>query len=237
MAWMRMTSVALCVAALLVCSTGAGVLDESPAAAEGAPVAGQADPSDAKKVSIYLADFELFSSATSYAAPKPQSASTTKLTDNLIYDEAEPAPVQARRMMDFFAITLVEMFKKNGYSAMRLSGTLPPSGVLLRGVFAEADDKNRIRRAILGADSPNPTLMLYVGTFNLSHQDQPLYQVAQVQSPDSHYGPVITLNIYLPMAKYDVDKDPVEEDVRKICGQIVNQLTRLLVENPNAVTK
>jgi hypothetical protein len=237
MAWMRLTSALRWFVALLVCFAGAGVLDESPANAEDAPIAAQGDPSDAKKVPIYLADFELFSSATSHAAPKPPNRSTTKPTDDLIYGEAEPAPVQARRLMDFFAVTLVEMFHKNGYSATRSSGTLPPSGVLLRGVFAEPDDKNRIRRAILGAGSPNPALMLYVGTFNLSHQDQPLYQVAQVQSPDSHYGPVITLNAYVPMAKYDVDKDPTEEDVRKICGQVVNQLTKLLVENPNAIAK
>jgi Domain of unknown function (DUF4410) len=198
--------------------------------------AAQSSSTDAQKIPIYVSDFELFAAATSDPNLK-NAAASAKRADNPIYTDADPATVQARRLMDAFAITLVEMFQKNGYNASRLTGSLPTSGVLLRGVFAEPDDKNRIRRAILGAGSTASSFMLYVGTFNLGQEDQPLYQLAPVQSPDSRFGPVISLNAYIPLVKYDVDKDPSIDDIHRICDQIVGGLTKLLTQNPSAVPK
>jgi hypothetical protein len=195
----------------------------------------QTSPSDAKKVPIYISDFELFSSATSQ--PKRSDGTLAHRPADPVFADTDPATVQARRVIDAFANTLVELFQKSGYTAARVPGNPPSSGVLLRGVFAEPDAKNHIRRAMLGGGSPGPTFLLYVASFNLSHQDQPLYLPAPVQSPDSHYGPVITLNAYIPMVKYELPKDPSAQDVQKICAQIVSQLTDLLVANPNATPK
>jgi len=197
----------------------------------------QSDPSDAKKVPIYLSDFELASTPAPRPNPKTAGAAPTQKPTDAIYAETDAPSVQARRVVEAFATTLADSLQKNGYTAARQMGDLPSAGVLLRGVFAEADRRNRIRRAILGAGSPGPTFIMYVGVFNLSRQDLPLYQAAPVRSADSHYGPVITLNAYVPMVKFEVPKDPTEEDVRKICEQIVNQLTSLLERNPNAVSQ
>jgi hypothetical protein len=142
--------------------------------------------------------------------------------------------LQARRLTDFFAATLVQTLQKKGYNARPADGQTPPSGAILRGVFAEPDAKNRIRRALLGAPSGNARFFLYVGIFNLARPDQALYQLASDQPGGNQYGPVITLNNYIPLAKYELDKDPSEEDVRKICGQIAASLTALLAANPSA---
>jgi len=198
--------------------------------------AAQSSPPDAQKVPVYVSDFELFAAAAT-DPNKKNAAEPAKRPENPIYSDAEPTAVQARRLMDAFAITLVEMFQKNEYTASRLNGSLPPTGILLRGVFAEPDDVNRIRRSILGAGSTAPTFMLYVGTFNLAHEDQPLYQLAPVQSPDSRFGPVISLNAYIPLVKYEVAKDPSVDDMRRICDQIVGGLTKLLTQNPTAISK
>jgi Domain of unknown function (DUF4410) len=142
--------------------------------------------------------------------------------------------VQARRLTEFFSATLLQILQKKGYNAVRASGQNPPSGALFRGVFAEPDAKNRIRRALLGAPSGNAKFFLYVGIFNLERPDQPLYQLAPEQPGGNRYGPIITLNNYIPLAKYELDKNPTEEDVRKICGQIAASLTALLAANPSA---
>jgi len=73
-----------------------------------------------------------------------------------------------------------------------------------------------------------------VGIFNLARQEQALYQLAPTQSPNDRYGPVITLNTYIPLAKYELDKNPSEEEVKKICDQIVASLVSLLEKNANA---
>ena len=196
------------------------------------------DPSDMKKVPVYVNDFELSSARAVRVNPKATTNPEQKKNGEPVFADTDPAPVQARRIIDAFGDALVEQLQKSGYSAAtRVSGNPPSAGIILRGIFAETDDKNRIRRAILGAGSPNPNFLLYVATFNLAHQDQPLYQPAEVQASDPRYGPVITLNAYVPMVKFEVDKSPVEEDVRKICTEIVSQLTTLLVSNPYALPK
>lgn len=197
----------------------------------------QGDTSVAQKVPIYVSDFELIASTAAHRPKKSASQEADSKHANLVYADTHPASVQAHLVVDAFANTLVELLQKDGYTATRQKGKAPSNGVLLRGVFAEADDKNRIRRAILGGGSLGPQFILYVGTFNLARQDQPLYQVAPVQSPDPRYGPVITLNTYIPLAKFNVDKNPSGEDVRKICEEIVSQLAKLLNANPTAVSE
>lgn len=190
-----------------------------------------------KPVPVLVSDFELFSVAPPPNSPKPpavaaQNSQTKKTLSSS--DEGELPSVQARRLMDFFAATLVETLQKSGYTARRASGAALPKGALLRGVFAEPDEKNRIRRTLLGGTSVNPKFFLYVGIFNLARPDQPLYQLAVEQPGGSQFGPVITLNNYIPLAKYELDKNPTEEDVRKVCVQIAASLTALLAANANA---
>jgi hypothetical protein len=145
--------------------------------------------------------------------------------------------VQARRLADFFSTTLTETLQENGYSAAPDLGTRPSNGVLIRGIFTEYDDMNRVRTAVLGSASVNRRFALYVGIFNLARPDEPLYEPAALQSPDERYGPIITLNNYIPLAKYELDKNPTEEEVRRICSRIVHDLTNLLDANPYALAK
>jgi len=213
------------------------------------------EPTDAKPQSadsptvtipILVSDFELFSvppikpkPPVTPKPPAPSAQATNQKKENtpLAPEEIESPSVQARRLIDFFTATLLETLNKNGYNARGARGQNPPKGALLRGVFAEPDEKNRIRRALLGGTSVNPKLLLYVGIFNLARPDQPLYQLAAEQPGGSQFGPVITLNNYIPLAKYELDKNPTDEDVRKICAQIAASLTAVLAANPNAFSQ
>jgi len=217
---------------LLLASLLLGIAAIQPAEARPQP-----GDTSATSVPILVSDFELFSvapPANSQRAPAvaAQGQQTKKAPPTS--DEPELPAVQARRLIDFFAATLVETLRKSGYTARRARGATLPKGALLRGVFAEPDEKNRIRRTLLGGTSTNSKFFLYVGIFNLSRPDQPLYQLAPEQPGGSQFGPVITLNTYIPLAKYELDKNPTEEDVRKVCAQIAASLTALLAANPNA---
>ena len=201
--------------------------------AEGRP---QSAEFSAASVPVLISDFELASVPPPPNYAKAQAAQQSQQTKKTAPapDEPEIPWVRARRLMDFFATTLVETFQKGGYTAHRARGGTAAKGALIRGVFAEPDEQNRIRRTLLGGTSVRTRFFLYVGIFNLSRPDQPLYQLAAEQPGGSEYGPVITLNSYVPLAKYELDKNPTEEDVRKICGQIAASLTALLAANPNA---
>jgi hypothetical protein len=170
--------------------------------------------------------------ATPAAAPTGQKPPLP-----LVNGDTDLPSVQARRLTDFFSETLLQILQKKGYNAAHLSGQNPSSGALIRGVFAETDAKNRIRRSLWGGTSSNTRFFLYVGIFNLGRPDKPLYELAAEQPANSQYGPIITLNTYIPLARYELDKNPTEEDVRKICAQIAASLTALLAANPDAFSQ
>jgi hypothetical protein len=201
----------------------------------------QGKPSDSSVLSvpIYVSDFELNSvpATPKPKTPPPGALQKPKPPAPLVYEDTDQPSAQARRLTDFFAMTLVQTLGKKGFSATRLAGPGPQSGAQIRGVFAEPDTSNRIRRALLGSGAPNARFLLYVGIFNLGREPQPLYQPATIQQASNDYGPIITLNNYIPLAKYEVDKSPTEEDVQKICNQIAASLATLLANNPSAFTQ
>jgi len=186
-------------------------------------------------VAVYVNDFELPAVAPSPTQNKGPATTTGANPADHTADEADIPSVQARMLTDAFSKTLVETLQKIGFTATRVREKPGGKGVLLRGVFAELDRENRIRRVILGAGSPNPQFFLYVGTFNLKSPDQPLYQPGVVQEVDRRYGPVITLNAYIPLDKFQVAKNPTDEEVQKVCTQIAQNLKKLLEVNKEAL--
>jgi hypothetical protein len=188
--------------------------------------AGQSGTLAPQSIAVYVADFEL--SAAPAAPEHPSPADKDKPEKDL--------QLRLRQIQDYFAETLVSTLQKQGYSSSRKQD-LPGRGILVEGVFAEPDQKNRIRPALLGSASPGTKLLLYVGVFDQKSANQPLYKEAPVQEADPNYGPVITLNAYIPMAKYEIAKDAEEGDIRQICRQIAADLTALLQRNPAAVAQ
>ena len=186
------------------------------------------------RVPVYVSDFELPAVAPAPSRNSAPAAATGANPSEQATPEPDTPGAQARLLTDSFAKTLVETLQKKGFAATRIKEKPPGTGVLLRGVFAEADAKNQIRREILGAGSANLQFFLYVGTFNLKSPDQPLYQIAPVQSPDPRYGPVIMPNAYIPMDKFQIAKRPTQTDVQKVCTQIAENLNKLLQSNKEA---
>jgi Domain of unknown function (DUF4410) len=189
-------------------------------------------------VPIFVSDFELQAVPSRTSAPStPNTPKKPNTQPSGLYQDTDSPSEQARLVVDTFSKTLVQSLQSSKFSATRQSGSRPTGGVLIRGVFAEPDAMNRVRRGLLGSNSPGGKFLLYVGIFNLSRPDAPLYELAAVQEPDSRYGPVITLNNYIPLAKFEVTKNPSEEDIRKICAQVVDNLTALLANNPAAFSQ
>jgi hypothetical protein len=172
--------------------------------------AGQSDEGvRLRHTAVYVGNFEL-----PVAPTAPPDSSDTGSSDK------QPQDLQrrSRQVQAYLAATLGDTLRKQGYATSR-SQTLPRNGILLAGVFAEPDQKNRVRRALLDSESPRPKFLLYVGGFDQDSVNQPLYLESVVQEPDPNYGPVITLNSYIPTAKYEIKKDLTEDEVRSICGK------------------
>lgn len=130
--------------------------------------------------------------------------------------------------------SLVRALHQAGYRAERLpaGASLPKSGLRLRGVFAEADEKNRARRLLIGGVPVSPNMILFVGVNNLTQPEQPLYLLADPPYPDPRHGPVITVTSYVPAARFELSRDPDDEELKKVSTKIAGSLTALLNANP-----
>ncbi len=196
-----------------------------------------------KSVHVYVSIFAINVAPepvkeTAGVAPPPTPQRAQPSTDTLrVPSEKESNSKEAARLQAFLRQSLVEALRKGGFPADPLSSTRPEKGALLKGVFVEVDSQNHNCLAVVGGTAPPPKYLLYVGAFNLARPDQPLYKVMTMETCDAHFGPLISLNNYIPMEKYEVNKSPSEDEVRKVCGQIVANLTALLGANPAAFSQ
>jgi hypothetical protein len=183
---------------------------------------------------IYVSDFELDAvdgegklkkdvPAVSVANPSPSREQ--------LRPEDEAAE-QAGRLVDFMAITLIKELKRAGYSAQRLrpEDSRPTDGIRISGIFAEPDPQNRLRRAVMGAFSPDGKMSLFVGISNLEKPEQAIYAAAEPGGAN-RAGAVITVSSYAPVARFEIGKSTTEKAVRDTAAGIVADLNALLSAN------
>jgi len=184
------------------------------------------------KPAIFVSDFEL----DVLPANRERSASTA--TPPGAAKPADEARKQAAHLVEQMRTDVVLAFQNAGYSAVRLhSGDARPDhGVLIRGLFAEVDKENHWRRAVIRTASDSGKMQVLVSVVNLSKPDQALYEIANVPGNGNKPGAVITLSPYVPLAKFDFDKDAPEEAFQKTAARIVKDLIALLNANPGAVS-
>jgi hypothetical protein len=195
-----------------------------------------------KSVRVYVSLFDLSAApgkepAAIAPAPAPQKSQPGARTSGespRVLQDTDTNSKQAERLKAFFGDALLQALRENGFNAAPQGNSHPEKGVLLKGVFAEVDSQNHNCLALLGGTTPAPKFLLFVGAYNLARPDQPLYRVMTMENCDAHYGPVISLNNYIPMDKYEVSKSPTEDEVRKVCGQVVANLRALLSVNSAA---
>ena len=209
--------------------------------ASGSATTGAASGSEAGASNVPASNAPRSPSSTTPQSGTPPAGSKTRRP---VWQETDLPQVRASKLIDFLTMNLLRELEKTGYTARRAKAgeARGEKGVLLRGVFAETDPQNHIRLALLGSGAPGREFQLYWGVQNLARADQPLYEVANPDSPglqpadgkapDGRYGPVITVTSFAPVARIAIDKEPTEEQVQKIAEDIVASLTTLLSANP-----
>ena len=181
-------------------------------------------------------------SASSNAAPASSSSKTSrspasaKPADSRTDDTASE---RANALVTAMSENLLGTLGKAGYTVHRFrpGQALPQAGLRIRGVFAEPDEGNRIRRLLVGSDSTAPKMLLYVGVDDLARPEQPLYELAKPPINDGKHGPVITVTSYSPVARFEMDKNPSDEDIKKVATDIVSDLSALLRANHTLVSQ
>ena len=192
------------------------------------------DPADRSKV-VYVSDFDLdLASKDGKSTPVTVSpGASPSSSTNSPEAKAETNEERASRFVDFVSATLVKELEKQGYIARRLRAgdSRPDEGLRISGVFAEPDEQNRLRRAVIGGGPSVGQMALFVSIGNLARPDQPLYAVVDPKTAANNVGPVITVSAYAPVARFEMPKNVTEKAVHDTANSIVTDLTQLLSTN------
>ena len=202
-----------------------------------------APPNDApdKSKVVYVSDFELLALTDkddNKSGAPVTSSDSEKLSGSKENNLDDPAE-QAGRLVDLMSSTLVRELQKAGYTVRRKQpgDTRPTEGLEIHGVFAEPDEQNRLRRAVIGDDTGNGRMELFVGVENLARPEQPLYAVADPKSNEKNQGAIISVTAYAPVVKFELDKDATDKAIGDTAATIATDLNILLNANLAALTQ
>lgn len=190
-----------------------------------------------KKVPVYVTNFELD------VEPLPSDRRPPAPPPNPAQPGSKPEPPdaakQASYLVDAMASKLVAALQKAGYPARRLRprNNRPDNGVQIRGIFTEVDNENHWRRAVIRSGDDKGKINAMVAVSNLARPDQPLYELAPLPGNTNKPGAVITLSPYVPLEKFELDKDSDDNAFARIASRVVADLNALLSTNPEALPK
>jgi len=129
--------------------------------------------------------------------------------------------------------SIVSDLQKAGYKAQRLAAgdAKPPKGVWVHGIFTEADEGNRLRRAVIGFGSGQAKMELYVTMSDLANPQKPLYESSVDGASKDKVGAAITMNPYAAAAKFVMEKNASEKTVKSAASDISKQIVVHLKEH------
>ena len=232
---------------LLLLAMGLGLsahaVSETPRLRGGVEISGEAletaKPVDALR-HVYIADFVLgAATAQDPKAPgalpeQPQSGRVGllgRLSQRLPNPLAAENPQEtARAIVERMSAELIESFEARGIQAQRLapSATLPRDGWLIQGVFTEVDEGNRIRRAMIGFGSGASSMNAQVTVSHLAGQapPQPFLVLTTEKDPSKLPGAILTKNPYVAAAKFVVEKNASQKDIKMTAEKIVDEILK-----------
>ncbi len=198
-------------------ATATGVLKSAPADA-------------ANPVIICVADFELdvqniqHEDGILFIRPGPIGRVSRRVSG-----ESQDPEARARKLVELMAQSLVKELKQAGFAATRLSphARLPASGWLVRGVFTEVQEGNRVRRAMIGFGAGQTDVQVVVGIDNLSQgAPQPLYELETEARSGKAPGaaPTLVLSPYGAAARFVMAGKDLEKNVKQTATQIAAQV-------------
>jgi hypothetical protein len=107
----------------------------------------------------------------------------------------------------------------------------------IRGVFAETDERNRVRRLLLGSESTASKMLAFLGVNNLAQPPQPFYGLANPPGNGSRHSPIFTVSSYSLAARFELNRNAANDEFKKFASKIVLYRNALLTANPRIATR
>jgi len=180
---------------------------------------------------IYVVDFAL--DAENYAADEGiRGVLPGRLGQRLprLLPKENPSE-RARQIVETMAESVVEYLSEKGLAAQRLrstAGNLPHEGWLLQGIFTEVGEGNRLKRAGIGFGSGATSMDLQLGISDLASPGPHAAFVVfgTVKDPSRIPGAAVTRNPYVAAAKFVLQKNATERDIKRTAEQIAEEIVK-----------
>ncbi len=133
----------------------------------------------------------------------------------------------AHDLVEEMANSLVEDLRKQGLNAQRLASdsNIPVDGWLLRGIFTQVDEGNRLRRAIIGFGAGKTELQVVTKLDDLSlGPPQPFYEVDTTASSGKMPGAIVTMSPAAAAVKFVLAAGDLKRNTRDTAEQIAKSV-------------
>jgi len=179
---------------------------------------------------VYVADFDLDAGeiqSSGIATVLPFRPLSTGLLPRPFGILPQGKETTARNLVELMATSLVKDLKEQGFTAQRISATdpLPREGWLLRGIFTEVDEGNRLRRAIIGFGAGKTDLDVETMLDDLSQgPPQPFYQVDTSAQSGKMPGAIVTMNPAAAAARFVLASGDLNRNAKDTASQIAKSV-------------
>jgi Domain of unknown function (DUF4410) len=150
---------------------------------------------------------------------------------NRLSGASKDPEARARQLVELMASSLQKDLTKADFSALRLhpGTTMPAEGWVVRGVFTEVQEGNRLQRALIGFGQGATDLQVVTSVDDLSQGPlKPLYQVDTEATSGKMPGaaPTIMLGPYGAAARFVMSKKDLDKNVKQTASQIADYITK-----------
>jgi hypothetical protein len=177
---------------------------------------------------VYVMDFELNASDIHSGAGLLSSQHEGPLRTALSELRGHENPAaRSKELVELMSKSLLKELRKRNLTASRLgaSEAMPVDGLLVRGVFVNVEEGNRLRRAVIGFGSGASGLQVVVSVDDLEQGSlKPLYELDTRAGSGKMPGAVITLNPYVAAAKFVFSGRDLDRNIKKTASKIADYI-------------
>jgi len=195
-----------------------------------------AAPTTAKPAIVYVTDFDIGIVQHEDGMLSNRSGPVGRVGQRLQGSSSDPA-ARAQQLVDLMANSLVKEFTKSGFQVRRLQPgeSAPAKGWLVRGVFTEVQEGNRLRRAMVGFGQGQTDVQVITTVDDLSQgPPKPLYEVATDANSGHEPGaaPTLVLGPYGAAARFVMAGKDLDKNVKQTAAKIAEQLAKRIPSFP-----
>ncbi len=184
---------------------------------------------------VYVADFDLDAADIQSQSVLPNVLPRPRILPSGPLRARQDPQAEAREIVDLMARTIVEKLTDAGLDAVRLppNAPMPGSGWLVRGVFLQVDEGNRLRRAVIGFGAGHTGMQVAATMDDLAKgAPAPLYDVDASARSGHLPGAAVTLNPIVAGVRFVLAGGDLDRNVRDCAGKIADEVVKRMNAGP-----